>query len=125
MGSYKEPQQFRHHTQTTTPLSESRSAKKRRLREELKASRKAYLSLPSTPKNRHDDEFDSQIVTPRSTFSKNRTNSLLQGTKIALEDTKKQRRKDKKLNKKMKNSLPVEFDSFLSENLEETLESRK
>lgn len=53
--SYEEPKLRQN------PVEESRSAKKRRLREELRAKRREYLSLPSTP-NRNPLEFDQDVV---------------------------------------------------------------
>ena len=114
--SYKEPQQFQQRTSCSSSFhtisSESRSAKKRRLREELRTSKRAYRSLPSTPKIKPQDsnEFHSQISTPKSDVSwgKNTANFILQKTKLTLEgmiESKKQRRKDKKMEKKMMKSM--------------------
>jgi len=102
--SYKEPQQFdQRHTQTATLSTESRSAKRRRLKEELKATKRAYRSQPSTPKNIPQlNEYHSQTSTPKSAWGKNSTDFILNQGNRMLEDmieSKKQRRKNKKMEK--------------------------
>ena len=68
--SYKETRPFFKNATSSSvkPKSEiilSKSAKKRKLREELKASKRAYQSLPNTPKNRHTRFSNSLESSPK------------------------------------------------------------
>lgn len=107
--SYKEPQQF-------DSRPESRSVKKRRLREELKASKRAYQSLPCTPKI-GKNQFRSQPATPILNFQNNDFQnkqsqfSVLNGAKNHLENLleAKKARKNKKRQKKW--AIKLNLDS--------------
>ena len=120
-------------------MSESRSAKKRRLREELRASKRAYRSLPSTPKIKpqlvvdqfSNNEFHSQTSTPKSDppawGDKNTPNFILHKTKLTLEgmiESKKQRRKDKKMQKKMMKSMSESNGGAANSSLVNTMKEK-
>ena len=92
---------------------ESKSAKKRRLREELKATKRAYKSLPCTPKAKfHPGLGISKPSTPMTTVQAKAKDvtSVLNEAKTTLEcllDSKKAR-KNKKRQKKWQLSLPLD-----------------
>ena len=107
--TYDQPLKFAHGLEG----QESKSAKKRRLREELKATKRAYKSLPCTPKTKfHPGLAISKPNTPMTTVQAKTKDvtSVLNEAKTTLEcliDSKKNR-KNKKRQKKWSVSLPMD-----------------
>ena len=118
--NYSEPLKFKEKETIATAL-ESKSAKKRRLREELKASKRAYLSLPNTPKQKFATKMAiSKPVTPfiKSSLENNDdVSDVLNKAKTTLECLLegKKNGKNKKRQKKWSVTLPMESDEPLEE----------
>ena len=119
--SYSEPLKFKEKETIVTTASESKSAKKRRLREELKASKRAYLSLPNTPKQKFATKMAiSKPVTPfvkSSLENDDDVSAVLNEAKTTLECLLegKKNGKNKKRQKKWAVTLPMESDEPLDD----------
>lgn len=112
---------FKEKETIVTTASESKSAKKRRLREELKASKRAYLSLPNTPKQKFATKMAiSKPVTPfvkSSLENDDDVSAVLNEAKTTLECLLegKKNGKNKKRQKKWAVTLPMESDEPLDD----------